>query len=56
MGAVGVMILAGFMFTDGVPDKFRIMFGVVITLMGVYRFVLTRSRALQRNRDDQDDE
>ncbi len=55
MGVTGVLILAGFMFAEGVPDKFRIMFGIVITLMGVYRFVLTRSRSMQRDREEEDE-
>ena len=55
MGGVGLLILGGILFSQGVPDKFRIMFGIVVTLMGVYRFVLTRSRSLQRQRDEREE-
>lgn len=55
MGTVGVLILLGVLIREGVPDRFRIMFGIVITLMGAYRFVLTRSRALQRQREEREE-
>ncbi len=55
MGVAGIMILAGYLFSEGVPEKFRLMFGIVIVLMSVYRFVLTRSRALQRQREEREE-
>ena len=38
------------------PGQFRYMFGVVLILWGIYRFVGTRSRDLQRRREEDEEE
>jgi hypothetical protein len=56
MGIVGMMVLSGLILHQGVPEKFRVMFGVVLTLMGGYRFVLTRTRRMEMERQDREDD
>ena len=51
MFIVGGLVLSGLLIHQGVPEKFRITFGVVLALMGIYRFVLTRTRQMQIIRD-----
>ncbi|MEK6650276.1 MAG: hypothetical protein AABY75_04825 [Bacteroidota bacterium] len=48
MAVVGVAVAAGFLVHGGVPDRFRWTFGVVLILMGIYRFFLTRTRVQQK--------
>ncbi len=49
----GIVIIIGFGLRN-VPTQLRIMFGVVLILWGIYRFVVTRFRT--RERDDQEDD
>jgi uncharacterized membrane protein len=56
-----VTAVAGITFVTGitfsyVPAKMRITFGVVLILWGVYRFVLTRNKANQEKRNEQEEE
>jgi cytochrome c biogenesis protein CcdA len=41
---LGAAILSGAFFDARVPAEFRYMFGAVLILMGIYRFVLTREK------------
>lgn len=56
MMLVGLAILLGYFMHEGVPEKFRIMFGLVMALMGGYRFVLTRTRAIRLKKEDDEEE
>jgi len=47
MGIVGVLVLAGVLAKEGTPVQFRILFGIVLILYGVYRFTMTRARHKQ---------
>jgi hypothetical protein len=49
----GAVIISGWAFLY-VPRQLRIMFGIVLMLWGVYRFVLTRSRSRQQNDESGD--
>lgn len=40
--SAGILILSGFLVS--VPEQIRIIFGVVLLLLGVYRFVITQTR------------
>jgi uncharacterized membrane protein len=51
----GVVIVSGFAF-QYIPIQMRMMFGVVMILLGVYRFVLTRTRASRQNEDEEENE
>jgi hypothetical protein len=51
----GIVIVSGLAFPY-IPIQMRIMFGVVMILMGVYRFVLTRTRANRQDEDEEEDE
>ena len=53
MTGVGIITLFGFVISENVPKQFRIMFGVVFILWGIYRFVITRTRASQAGRLDE---
>lgn len=51
--SAGIVVLAGFRMFDGAPQQFRIIFGVVLILFSIYRFLVTRTRAKQTARDDE---
>lgn len=44
MGVVGILILSGILMTEGVTPQLRVLFGVVLVLYSVYRFMITRTR------------
>ncbi len=44
----GITIVSGFLLPDSVPHKFRIMFGIVLMLYGIYRFVNLRMAEKRR--------
>lgn len=48
MAGVGVAVVAGYLVHEGVPERFRWTFGVVLILMGIYRFFMTRIRVQQK--------
>jgi uncharacterized membrane protein YfcA len=48
MTVVGGLVLAGYFVHAGVPDQFRWTFGIVLILMGLYRFVMTQMRRKQK--------
>lgn len=48
MAVVGALVLAGYFVHAGVPDQFRWMFGIVLILMGIYRFFMTQTRRNQK--------
>jgi cytochrome c biogenesis protein CcdA len=52
----GAAIAFGFLIDVRFPAQFRIMFGVVFMLMGVYRFVLTQAKIRQWKAEDEEDE
>ena len=47
MGIVGILVLAGVLANEGTPVQFRILFGIVLILYSVYRFMMTRARNKQ---------
>jgi len=47
----GLVIATGLFMPPNMPQKFRIMFGVVMLLYGVYRFVNIRMKQQQKNED-----
>ncbi len=53
MGVVGVLVLAGLLVKEGMPVQLRILFGLVLVLYSVYRFVMTRARAKQTESPDE---
>jgi len=53
--SAGIVIVSGLVLDRGIPPQFRITFGIVFILMGIYRFVLTRAKIQQwRTEDDTD--
>ena len=49
MVGVGILVISGFMIPQFVGgDRIRVLFGVVVLLYGVLRFVQTRVKAKQR--------
>ncbi len=46
----GIIVASGFFVSESVPRQFRIIFGVVLILLGIYRFVITRMRSVQAAR------
>lgn len=56
MAVVGGAVAFGMFVHDGVPPQFRITLGVVMVLMGLYRFVITRMRSAERERARRDEE
>ena len=51
-GMLGVYMLFFFPEEMHLPDKFRVMFGVVLLLYSIYRFVSLRIK--QRQKEDED--
>jgi uncharacterized membrane protein len=49
----GIVLVSGNAFRY-VPVQMRVMFGVVMILLGVYRFVLTRTRTRLKNEDEEE--
>ncbi len=49
----GVIILSGLAFRY-IPVEMRIMFGIVMVLMGIYRFVLTRTKIRQKSEGEEE--
>jgi uncharacterized membrane protein YfcA len=47
MGIVGILVLTGVLGKEGTPLQFRVLFGVVLILYSVYRFMMTRARKKQ---------
>ncbi len=47
----GIVVATGIYMPPTMPQKFRIMFGIVMLLYGVYRFVNIRFQQQQRNED-----
>ncbi len=47
----GIVVLTGSLLPSYLPDKFRVMFGVVLLLYGVYRFVTLRLKQQQRDEE-----
>ncbi len=48
--SAGIIVVSGFSVSESIPGQFRIIFGVVLVLLGIYRFVITRMRAMQAAR------
>ena len=49
--ALGLVAVSGYLLPERIPSQFRYTFGVVLMLMGIYRFVATRTRVMQLKRD-----
>jgi hypothetical protein len=49
----GTIIVSGLAF-QYIPVQMRVMFGVVMILWGIYRFVLTRTRARRQQEDEEE--
>jgi hypothetical protein len=47
MGVAGVLVLSGILMTEGVSAEIRVIFGLVLVLYSVYRFMMTRMRSRQ---------
>jgi hypothetical protein len=47
----GIVIATGIFMPPTMPQKFRVMFGIVMLLYGIYRFVNIRIQQQQRNED-----
>ena len=53
MGIVGILVLSGILVTEGMPMHLRILFGVVLILYSIYRFMMTRARSRQVESSDE---
>lgn len=51
-GVFGIAVLTGLVNTGVMPTQFRIMFGVVLLLLSIYRAITTWMRAHQRDDND----
>ena len=55
MAVVGIAVTTGYLVHEGVPERFRWTFGVVLVLMGIDRFFMTRIRAQQKAMEREDE-
>jgi hypothetical protein len=53
MCIVGILVLSGVLVKEGMPVELRMLFGVVLVLYSVYRFMMTRTRAQQAESSDE---
>ena len=51
--SAGVLVLSGILLSEGIPVQFRITFGVVLVLLGIYRFIVTRLHSNEARRFDE---
>ena len=51
-----IVILTGVLLPPGLPKELRIMFGVVLALLAIYRFSITFLQKKQRIIDNEEDE
>ena len=51
MGIVGVLVLVGVLAKEGTPVQFRMLFGIVLLMYSVYRFMMTRLRYKQKQNE-----
>jgi cytochrome c biogenesis protein CcdA len=52
----GAVIATGLLIDVRFPPQFRVMFGIVFMLMGIYRFVLTRTKIRQWQAEDENED
>jgi cadmium resistance protein CadD (predicted permease) len=50
---LGIVLVTGFAF-QYIPLQMRVMMGVVFILLGIYRLVLTRTKARQQSKDEEE--
>lgn len=53
MAVVGVLVLSGILALEGMPVQLRLLFGGVLILYSVYRFMMTRTRSKQAESSDE---
>jgi hypothetical protein len=46
--AAGVLVVAGILVPQNIPEQFRVVLGIVIFLYGLYRLVIVFSRQSER--------
>jgi uncharacterized membrane protein len=51
----GIIIVSGLAF-QYIPIEMRMMFGIVLILWGVYRFVLTKTRVRLQHEEEEEEE
>ena len=51
--AFGIIIVSGVVFSY-IPIQMRMMFGIVMILWGIYRFVITKTRAGRQHEDEEE--
>ncbi|MGB2868823.1 MAG: hypothetical protein WBD36_10250 [Bacteroidota bacterium] len=49
----GLVVVSGLLLPERIPAQFRYTFGVVLMLMGVYRFVVTRTKAIRERNENE---
>lgn len=54
MATVGILVLSGVLMAEGMTTELRVLFGIVLVLYSVYRFMMTRARTQQE--DESSDE
>ncbi len=53
MAVIGVLVLSGLLVREGMPEQLRILFGIVLVLYSLYRFMMTRARAKRTESPDE---
>lgn len=48
--AFGIVVTAGWLIPSTVPDQLRVMLGVVLILLGIYRFAITNAKIAKAQR------
>lgn len=43
----GTIVVTGFLMPSYIPTRLRVMFGIVLLLLGIYRYVMTRIKVSQ---------
>jgi len=53
MATVGILVLSGVLMAEGMTTQLRVLFGAVLVLYSVYRFMMTRTRRRQEESSDE---
>lgn len=50
--AFGIIVTAGWFGPDAVPPQMRVTIGIVLILLGIYRFAITNAKIANSDRHD----
>ena len=52
--AIGILVLSGQFFPEGTPTQLRVVFGIVLILLSIYRAIVTTTRQIHARRNPEE--